>query len=160
MSSLQTVQRNQIQAQAADPLARLPRWLRYLVGAFPAAKVSGATFMVYEDQFSDVDAELMLTAVRQAVKAHKFASFPAIGELRHLVSGLEYDTAVANRPSVNLNQMRADLVAAAYAGDIDPAEWSQLYRLFISHKRLAGAFALKRQYARLAGEELTGAGRN
>lgn len=154
MSSLQTMPRNQIQTQPADPLAQMPMWLRYLVGAFPAAKVSGVTFMVYEDQFSDVDAELMLTAARQAVKAHKFASFPAIGELRQLVSGLEYDTAVAARPRVNLTTARHRLVEAAYRGEIDPDDWSQLYRLYISHKRLAGAFALARQYERFTGEAL------
>lgn len=154
MSSLQTLQRNQIQAQQVDPLAQLPMWLRYLVGAFPAAKVSGATFMVYEDQFSDVDAEIMVSAVRQAVKTHKFASFPAIGELRRLVSGLEYEMSAANRSRVNLTTARHELVEAAYRGEIDPAEWLQLYRLLISHKRLAGAFALKRQYERFTGETL------
>lgn len=154
MNSLQTAPRNQIQNQPTDPLAALPTWLHYLTGAFPAAKVTSATFMVYEDQFSDAEPRMMLEAVRRAVRSHKFGSFPTIAELRQLVDGLIYDTAVAERPSVNLTATRHALFEAAYRDEIDPAEWLELYRQYITHKRLDGAFALKRQYERFTGEEL------
>lgn len=158
MNSLQTTPKNgRLPAinQTADPLTNLPTWLRYLAGAFPAAKVTSATFMVYEDQFSDADPALMLTAVRQAVKAHTWGSFPAVAELRRLVDGLEYETVVANRPAVNLNQVRHQLMQAAYGGKIDPAAWTRVYRHFIAHKRLESAHALTVKYQRFTGEALT-----
>lgn len=155
MNSLQTMTKNgRIQTGQPDPLAALPTWLRYLAGAFPSAKVTSATFMVYEDQFSDSDPTLLLTAVRQAVKTHMWGSFPTVAELRRLVDGLVYETAVANRPVVNLNQLRGELMETAHAGEVDPAEWTKVYRLFVAHKRLDGAFYIQRQYKRATGEEL------
>lgn len=156
MNNLQTVTHSRIQRQTADPLAELPQWLRYLVGAFPAAKVSVATFAVLEDQFSDTDPALMLQVVRRAVRSHLFASFPAVGELRRVVEGLEYDTAVANRQSVNLNRARALLIEGGYRGEIDPAEWQQLHRFFIAHKRLSGAAWLANRFEQFTGTALAG----
>lgn len=156
MDSLQTTPRNgrSLATNQADPLAVLPSWLRYLVGAFPAAKVASTTYPVYEDQFSDTDPALMLQAIRQAIKGHRFTNFPTIAELRRVVDGLEYEAAVTNRPAVNLNQVRGELVEAAYAGEIDPAKWTGAYRLFIAHKRLESAHALTVKYQRFTGEAL------
>jgi hypothetical protein len=43
--------------------------------------VNAATFLVYEDQFADVDGAAMMTAVRAAVRAHKFNTFPSVPEI-------------------------------------------------------------------------------
>ena len=58
----------------------LPPWLRYLVAAYPAAKLAAATFAVYEDAFTGYDPELMGQAVRAVVADCKF--FPSAAELR------------------------------------------------------------------------------
>ena len=57
----------------------LPRWLNYLIGAFPTANLSANTFPVFEDAFSDVDPATMFAAARAAVKDLRF--FPTVHEL-------------------------------------------------------------------------------
>lgn len=150
MDSLQTTPKNgrSLAANQTDPLATLPSWLRYLVGAFPNAKVASTTFAVYEDQFSDVDQALMLGAIRQAIKGYRFANFPTIAELRQVVSGLEYEEAVAKRPRLNLTLLRHELIEQAHDGQIDAARWTELYRQYLAHKRIDGAFAIARLYER------------
>lgn len=156
MDSLQTTTRNgrSVATTQTDPLAALPSWLRYLVGAFPAAKVASTTYPVYEDQFSDTDPALMLQAIRQAIKGHRFTNFPTIAELRRMVDALEYEAAVSNRPTVNLQARRQELLEAAYQGEIDPAAWLDLWQLLIACKRLDGAAWLTEKYSWLTGEQL------
>lgn len=154
MNSLQALAYNRMQQPTADPLDSLPKWLRYLAGAFPSAKVSMATFAVLEDQFSDTDPAVMYQVARKAVRNHLFASFPTVGELRRAVEGLEYETAVTSRPRVNLNQVRHQLFERGYQGDINPLEWVKLYRQFIANKRLNGAQVLLVKFRQFFGEDL------
>lgn len=146
------------QSDTSALIATLPKWLQYLIGAFPAAQTNTMTYLAYETAFAEVDAALMLTAVQAVTKQHKFSTFPTIAEIGQTVTVLtqraELEDALTNRPRVNLATARHRLIEAAYRGEIDPADWSQLYRLCISHKRLAVAFALKRQYERFTGEAL------
>lgn len=106
----------------------LPQWLRYLVGAFPGARVLPETFMVYEHQFAAIDPALMMQAVQYAVRNHPYATFPTIAECWQAVETVRTQiVAVEPAPAVNLSAQRADLLERAYAGEfIDPAEWDVL----------------------------------
>jgi len=139
--------------QTESLLNQLPVWLRYLIGAYPTAKVNSATYFVYEDQFGDVDDERMLQAVRRAVKSHRFASFPTVQELRAALDALAWQQ-VATRHAVDLSATRHTLLERGYRGDVPTAEWRELRKLMIANGRAIGAAALGRKYRALTEQEL------
>lgn len=141
-----------VTTETDELIARLPKWLAYLVGAFPAAQTNKMTFLAYENAFAEVDPALMLTAVQRVADRHVYTNFPAIAKIRQAVEALEYS--VTNRRAINANQTRARLIENGYRGEVDPAEWRELYRLFIAHKRLDGASALAIKYQQFTGEAL------
>lgn len=121
----------------------LPQWLRYLVGAFPSARVLPETFMVYEHQFAAIDPGLMMQAVQYAVSQHSYATFPTVAECWQAVRAVQSQIiATEPAPAVNLSAERAALLERAYVGDIDAGEWGQLIDRLRLAKRGEAARAL------------------
>lgn len=75
----------------------LPPWLRYLVAAYPAARLAAHTFAVFEDAFGGHEPAVMMAAAKAAVAAHRF--FPSVAELmphvRRAAEAAELDAARA-----------------------------------------------------------------
>lgn len=126
------------QTDADALIATLPKWLAYLVGAFPAAQVNKMTFLAYEAAFAEVDPGLMLAAVQAVTKTHKFATFPAIAEISKGVEAAIEQAFLADRQALHLYHAialaRKELLDSAYRGEIDPAAWQG----FISQCQAAG----------------------
>lgn len=80
--------------EPVSPLADLPRWLGYLVGAYPASKLSEEAFMVMEDQFMEFDAGLLYEAAREFARTDRRdfkdnpGGFPTAREFRPTVERL------------------------------------------------------------------------
>jgi len=108
-------------------IATLPKWLAYLVGAFPGAQVNKMTFLAYETAFTEVDPALMLTAVQAVAKQHRFATFPTIAEINAAVEAESERLFLVERQALNLYHAiataRQELLDAAYAGSVDRAAW-------------------------------------
>ncbi|MCA9943732.1 MAG: hypothetical protein KC449_09640 [Anaerolineales bacterium] len=116
-------------------IATLPKWLAYLVGAFPAAQTNKMTFLAYETTFAEVDKSLMLTAVQTVAKQHKYSTFPSIAEIEQAVSTftqrLELETASERGRAFqirNLQKQRQLLLERAYNGEVEPALWESLIK--------------------------------
>jgi len=135
-----------------DALATLPKWLQYLIGAYPSAKVTEATYLVYEDQFGNVPPAQMLTAVRTAVKRHKYHTFPSVAELRSIVDAMPDDSAPA--PIGDLSRMRAELLEDAYSGVIDQDRWRKLIVFLRRCGRECAATAAQAKLARFMNQEV------
>lgn len=116
--------------ETGDLIATLPKWLSYLVGAFPAAQTNKMTFLAYETAFAETDPALMLAAVQAVAKRHKFSTFPTIAEIGQAVE--ETDRAADAAATVRcrhitaLAEERHELLELAYAGEFDPAAWASL----------------------------------
>lgn len=78
------------QAQA-NPLDGLPRWLAYLVSAYPQTKISDHVLMVMEDQFGDFDDVLLFEAAREFVRSDRrnWKGFPTAPEFREVAERLQ-----------------------------------------------------------------------
>lgn len=112
-------------------IATLPKWLQYLVGAFPAAQVNELTYLAYETAFTEIDPEVMLAAVQAVVRQHKFATFPTIAEIDQMATAraTRNETAVLDERGQMLAALaseRHELLELAYAGEFDPAAWASL----------------------------------
>lgn len=108
-------------------IGTLPKWLQYLIGAFPAAQTNTMTFLAYETAFAEIDPALMFTAVQAVAKQHKFATFPTIAEINKAVEAESERLFLAERQALNLYHAiamaRQKLLDAAYAGNVDRAAW-------------------------------------
>lgn len=108
-------------------IATLPKWLQYLIGAFPAAQVNELTYLAYETAFAGIDEAVMLTAVQAVARQHKFATFPTIAEINKAVEAESERVFLAERQALNLYHAiaiaRQKLLDAAYAGNVDRAAW-------------------------------------
>lgn len=126
------------QSETDALIATLPKWLSYLVGAFPAAQVNKMTFLAYETAFAEVDPELMLEAAQHAAKNHSFNSFPVIAEINKAVEAVAEQVFLADRQALNLYHAIAlakkNLLDSAYRGELVPAAWQG----FISQCEAAG----------------------
>ncbi len=111
-------------------IGTLPKWLQYLVGAYPAAQTNTMTYLAYETAFAEIDPALMLAAVQAVARRHKFATFPTIAEIDQAVRELsEQVDALTVAPAQLLMTLAAErqtLLEQAYAGEIDPAAWGSL----------------------------------
>ena len=137
-------------------IATLPKWLQYLVGAFPAAQVNELTYLAYETAFAEIDPEVMLAAVQAVVRQHKFATFPTIAEIDQMatVRAIRNETAVLDERGQMLAALaseRHELLELAYAGEFDPAAWASL----TSQYETAG-FEFNAQWARRKATRLAG----
>ena len=94
MNDLVTRQQNQL---GQSSLAHLPRWLGYLVAAYPSARLLPETFLVYENEFQDADPDLLMEIATRVVKASKW--FPTVHELRALVEASAYELPVHAEPA-------------------------------------------------------------
>lgn len=106
-------------------LEQLPRWLAYLVGAFPAAKTNKMTYFAYEDSFVDEDQEMMFQAVRTAVRKHKFQTFPTIAEIDNLLKHVPYDITEAERTEWDKALAAAKITGDYTAVDAEIIRWEQ-----------------------------------
>ena len=122
--------RIQTQSEIGALIASLPKWLAYLVGAFPKAETNTMTYLAYETAFAEIDPALMLTAVQTVTRRHKFATFPTIAEIdqavRELSEQVDTLTIAPARLLMTLASERQALLDRAYAGDVDRAEWESL----------------------------------
>ena len=129
-NGLATRQQTRQIAPSAPALDALPAWLRYLVAAYPAAQVSATTYLVYEDQFADVDAAVLMTAVKAAVKSHRFNTFPAVPEIWREVGRINERAALALHERAarlrSLRQRRHELLQRSFADDALPDEFDAL----------------------------------
>jgi hypothetical protein len=114
-------------------IAQLPKWLAYLVGAFPAAQTNRMTFLAYETAFAEVEPSLLLTAVQTVAKTHKYATFPTIAEISQAVSVInqraEFDTASergVRMRLLGLRNFRHALLQRAYRGELERPLWESL----------------------------------
>lgn len=141
-------------APSAPALDALPSWLRYLAAAYPAAQVSPTTFLVYEDQFAEVDTAVMMTAVKAAVKAHRYNTFPAVPEIWREVTRINERAALTiyERAAVlrSLRQRRHDLLQRSFAGDAQPGEFDALAAEYDALGYEATATALRGRAVRFA----------
>lgn len=148
---------NKLATTTANPPAGiptgLPQWLRYLIGAFPGARVLPETFMVYEHQFAEVDPAMMMQAVQHAVRGHPYATFPTIAEVWQAVEAVQSQIiATTPAPAVNLSAQRAALLERAYAGHpLDPAEWDRLINQLRLARRGEAANALAHKFTQFTG---------
>jgi hypothetical protein len=69
-------------------IGTLPKWLQYLIGAYPAAQTNTMTYLAYETAFAEIDPALMLAAVQAVARQHKYATFPTIAEIDQAVREL------------------------------------------------------------------------
>lgn len=108
-------------------IATLPKWLAYLIGAFPAAQVNKMTYLAYETAFAEFDPALMLAAVQNVTKQHKFSTFPTIAEINKAVEAETERTFLAERQALHIYHAvglaKKALLDAAYRGELDPAAW-------------------------------------
>ncbi|MFZ1400605.1 MAG: hypothetical protein WAS33_27135 [Candidatus Promineifilaceae bacterium] len=115
------------QSETDALIATLPKWLAYLVGAFPGAQVNKMTFLAYETEFADVDSGLMLEAAKLAGRKHLYNSLPLVAELHKAVEAVTEQAYLAQRQALNLYHAigleRKTLLDAAYSGEIDPTAW-------------------------------------
>ncbi len=122
--------RIQTQSEVDALIASLPKWLVYLVGAFPKAETNIMTYMAYETAFAEIDPALMLTVVQTVTKQHKYATFPTIAEIdqavRELSEQVDALTVAPARLLMTLASERQALLDRAYAGDVDRAKWESL----------------------------------
>lgn len=147
---------NKLATTTANPPAGipagLPQWLRYLIGAFPGARVLPETFMVYEHQFASIDPALMMQAVKHAVRSHPYATFPTIAECWQAIAAVQSPiVSLEPAPAVNLSATRQQLLERAYAGDINPAEWQQLINQLRLARRGEAAQHMARKFMQLGG---------
>jgi len=72
-------------------IASLPQWLQYLIGAYPTTKVTPGQLLVMEDQFVEVDQDLLLTAAREYVRTNRndYRRFPDASTLWPVVEQLQ-----------------------------------------------------------------------
>lgn len=115
---------------ASQALAALPVWLQYLIAAYPAAQVLSMTYLVYEEQFADVDADTMMLAVKAAVRQHKYSTFPAVADIRQQVEAIgaaRYMSLVERAGRLrSLQQRRRDLEQRSFDGNAAPDEFAAL----------------------------------
>lgn len=128
-----------------------PKWIQYLVGAYPQAKINKMTILVLKKKFLDIPQEAMM----QAVEAHSDQSvyWPTIADLRQVlksVGGMQ-ETAV-EAEIVNLSKMRHDLFEDGYRGVVDPDRWYEIWHLLRFCKRFAGAENLTKKYKQFTGQ--------
>ena len=129
-------------------IATLPKWLQYLVGAFPAAQVNELTYLAYETAFAGIDEAVMLTAVQAVARQHKFATFPTIAEIDQAAAApaTRQETAVLDERGQMLAALASErqaLLELAYAGEYDPAAWASL-----TSQYEAGGFEINAAWAR------------
>lgn len=115
----------------------IPAWLQYLIGAYPQAKTSPMTYAVFEDQFRDIAADVMLAAVKVHVAGSVF--WPSIAELSTSVKAaseaaeLKQVRAARIKSNARIAAARArrgELLERAYHGDFDQEEWAALANEF------------------------------
>lgn len=139
---------------SAPALDALPAWLRYLAAAYPAAQVSATTYLVYEDQFAEVDTAVIMTAVKAAVKAHRFNTFPAVPEIWREVERINERAALAihERAAVlrSLRQRRHDLLQRSFDGDAQTDEFDALAAEYEDLGYEATAMSLRGRAVRFA----------
>lgn len=77
--------------QASNPIADLPNWLQYLIGAYPTSKTTPGQLLVMEDQFSDLDGGSLMQAAREFVKSDKraYKGFPTAPDFRPVVEKIQ-----------------------------------------------------------------------
>lgn len=144
--------RPQTAVQPGAPASKTPRWLQYLAAAYPNAQVTAMTYLVYEDQFVDVDQGIMYQVARAVVKSHKFASFPTLAELHQELEYHQRRAALENRRSVgDLAARRHELLERAYRGDVVQPEWQELINDYRLTKRTSGAENLERRLWQFVG---------
>lgn len=128
-------------------IATLPKWLQYLIGAFPAAQTNELTYLAYETAFAETDPALMLAAVQAVARQHKFSTFPTIAEIDQAVEetdrGADAAAAARCRHITALAGERQGLLELAYAGEFDPAAWAAL-----TSQYEAAGFEINAQWAR------------
>jgi len=123
-----------------DPLAGIPEWLRYLIGAYSTSKTTPGQLAVMEDLFSPFDPGLLYEAARDFVWNDKreIRNFPVAPDFRPAVERVQarHDEAAQNR-AVNafgewfdgcqvLRVRRLDVLEDWYAGAVDSLAVSQL----------------------------------
>lgn len=136
------------QSEPEALIATLPKWLAYLVGAFPGAKVNKMTFLAYETAFAEIDPAVMLAAVQAVVKHHRFATFPTIAEIDQMATAqaTRSETAVLDERGQMLAALASErqaLLEPAYTGEYDPAAWAALVRRYE-----VGGFEINAAWAR------------
>lgn len=143
-------------AGISQALNALPAWLQYLIAAYPAAQVAGLTYLVYEEQFADVDADTMLTAVKATVRQHKYNTFPAVADIRQQVEAIgeaRYMSLVERAGRLrSLQQRRRDLVDRSFDGDATQAEFDALAGEFADMGYEATATSIQARGMRYAGD--------
>lgn len=114
----------------------IPTWLRRLVAAYPTAKVTSDTLLVYEQAFIDTSPETMAAAIMTAIKQHRYASLPTVGEIEAIVDPIRVAELqpTSRRPADQLTTQRHTLLELGYRGQVDPKAWQQL----ITQLRQAG----------------------
>ena len=157
MSQLTTVTRPAVSTNDLQAInTHLPTWLQYLVAAYPQAKVSPMTYAVFEDQFSDIAPETMMSAIRAYVRnGNKF--WPSIAELRPCVQAAVDEAEIAQirqamsqigiRVKAAIGRREA-LFAAAYAGQFEPEAFEALAREFDSLGYASNASLVRDKAAR------------
>lgn len=115
------------QADVEVLIGTLPKWLQYLIGAFPAAQTNTMTYLTYETAFAGIDEAVMLAAVQAVAMQHKFSTFPTIAEINAAVEAESERLFLAERQALYLYHAiataRQKLLDAAYAGDVDRSAW-------------------------------------
>lgn len=80
-----------VEDKQEDPIASLPYWLQYLIGAYATSKTSSRQFGVMEDQFLDYDHDLLADAAREFVRSDRrdYHGFPTAPEFRKVVEQVQ-----------------------------------------------------------------------
>lgn len=135
MNKLATVNSSSLSDQTSDnPLEDLPRWLGYLVSAYPSSKLSNEVLLVMEDQFIEFDLAVLYAAAREFVRSDKRVfkntpgGFPTASEIRPVVE----------RVNARENEAKAERAAAVFADIFDQCQALRVRRLDILEDWYAG----------------------
>lgn len=147
----------------AGEMSGIEQVLRMLVAAYPHASISADTVKVYALMLGDVDEALLKAAAVAHIGGCKY--FPTVAELRQAM-----DAEVRQRDQVllaeshnqrallaagsGLQKRRQSLLEAAYAGDLDVAEWMSLIADYEAVGKEFGAVALRHKLEVLRGADV------
>lgn len=128
----------------ADPLAGLPGWIRYMVGAYPQQNPNAMTFAALEEAFDGIDPDVMMAVVKR--QALKNVYWPGISELNVTLTEAmrEYDLEIYHAP---LRIRRHELQETAYAGEYDREAWLELHREYVNIYHGYKAMDIRRKVA-------------
>lgn len=150
MNIVTTTQNGRLATHApqADPLAGLPGWIRYLIGAFPQQKPNAGTFAALEDAFAGIDPDVMMATVKRYAAANVF--WPGIANLNAVLSAAmaEYNYEIMRAP---LREERHRLTELAYQGYYDEREWLELHREYVTQYQGFQAADIRRRMQQFSG---------